>query len=67
MKQVIQNYKTGEIKVAEIPVPSIKSGGVLVRNIASLISAGTEKLMLDIDKNPEGEYLTRFGLLGYKD
>lgn len=46
MKQVIQNYKTGEIKVAEVPVPAIKSGGVLVRNVASLISAGTDKLTL---------------------
>ena len=48
MKQVIQNYKTGEIKLAEVPVPAIKSGGVLVRNVVSLISAGTEKSMINL-------------------
>ena len=50
MKQLIQNYKTGEIRLAEVPVPAIKSGGVLIRNVASLISAGTEKLLLDLAK-----------------
>ena len=51
MKQVIQNYKTGEIRGAEVPVPAIKSGEVSVRNFASLVSAGTEKLMLDFARN----------------
>ena len=50
MKQIIQNYKTGKIKLAEVPVPAIKSGGVLVRNVVSLISAGTERLMIDLAK-----------------
>ena len=43
MKQLVQNYKTGELRVEEVPVPALKPGGVLVRNIYSLISAGTEK------------------------
>ena len=50
MKQLIQNYKTGELKLTEIPVPIVKSGGVLVRNINSLVSVGTEKLMIDLAK-----------------
>jgi len=54
MKQVIQNYKTGEIKLAEVPVPSIKPGGILVRNVDSLISVGTEKLMIDLAKKSCG-------------
>lgn len=29
MKQVIQNYKTGEIKLKEVPIPAIKSGEAL--------------------------------------
>jgi predicted dehydrogenase/threonine dehydrogenase-like Zn-dependent dehydrogenase len=43
MKQLIQNFKTGELYVDEIPVPSISEGYVLVGNRFSLISAGTEK------------------------
>lgn len=47
MKQIIQSYKTGEIKLEEVPVPLCKPGGVLVKNVYSLISVGTEKLMAD--------------------
>lgn len=50
MKQVQQNYKTGELMLLEVPVPSVKSGDVLVRNVNSLVSAGTEKQMIDLAK-----------------
>lgn len=43
MKQVIQNFKTGELYVDEVPMPSISSNMVLVENKFSLISAGTER------------------------
>ena len=43
MKQVIQNFKTGELSVAEVPPPALARGFVLVRNAFSLISAGTER------------------------
>lgn len=43
MKQVIQNFKTGELYVDEVPVPSVSEGMVLVENDFSLISAGTER------------------------
>lgn len=43
MKQIIQNFKTGELSVAEVPTPALASGFVLVRNDYSLISAGTER------------------------
>ncbi|MGH3822803.1 MAG: bi-domain-containing oxidoreductase [Pseudonocardiaceae bacterium] len=42
MKQVVQNYKTGELALLEVPVPMCKPGGVLVRTQFSLISTGTE-------------------------
>ena len=42
MKQVVQNYKSGELAVLDVPVPGCKSGGVLVRTAYSLISTGTE-------------------------
>src|SRR5271166_5580073 len=43
MKQVIQNFKTGELSVGEVPLPALSGGFVLVRNQFSLISAGTER------------------------
>jgi predicted dehydrogenase/threonine dehydrogenase-like Zn-dependent dehydrogenase len=43
MKQVIQNFKTGELSVAEVPLPALARGFVLVRNHFSLISPGTER------------------------
>jgi predicted dehydrogenase/threonine dehydrogenase-like Zn-dependent dehydrogenase len=43
MKQVIQNFKTGELYVDEVPLPALSRGMVLVENQFSLISAGTER------------------------
>ncbi len=43
MKQVIQNFKTGELYVDDVPLPSISEGMVLIENQYSLISAGTER------------------------
>lgn len=42
MKQVVQNYKSGELALLDVPEPACKSGGVLVRTLYSLISTGTE-------------------------
>ncbi|MGN6752860.1 MAG: bi-domain-containing oxidoreductase [Intrasporangium sp.] len=42
MKQVAQNYRTGELAVLEVPPPACRAGGVLVRTLYSLISTGTE-------------------------
>ncbi|MFN7946762.1 MAG: bi-domain-containing oxidoreductase [Blastocatellia bacterium] len=48
MKQVLQNFRTGVLKVDEVPETICKSGGILVQNVASLISAGTEKMAVDL-------------------
>src|SRR5258708_2603847 len=42
MKQIAQNYKSGELTVLEVPAPSCRPGGVLVQSLFSLISTGTE-------------------------
>ncbi|MEV0091306.1 bi-domain-containing oxidoreductase [Streptomyces sp. NPDC050738] len=42
MKQVVQNYKSGELALLDVPVPGCKPGGVVVRSVYSLISTGTE-------------------------
>lgn len=51
MKQVIQNLRSGILKVEEVPEPLATPGGVLVRNVASLISAGTEKMAIDLARS----------------
>ena len=48
MKQIIQNFKTGVLKVDDVPETICKGGGILVDNRSSLISAGTEKMAVDL-------------------
>lgn len=48
MKQIIQSYKNGKITLSEVPAPGCKAGGLLIRTIASLISPGTEKMMIEM-------------------
>ena len=50
MKQVIQNFKTGELYIDDVPVPGISEGMVLVENNYSLISAGTERSTVKVGK-----------------
>src|SRR2546429_1240481 len=47
MKQILLNVKTGEVTVTDVPAPVPRSGCVLVRAGASLISAGTERLTVE--------------------
>lgn len=48
MKQVLQNRKTSRPFVGEVPVPALQRGRVLVRTVASLISAGTERAAVEL-------------------
>lgn len=50
MKQVIQDFKSGELSVQEVPPPALSPGFVLVRNHFSLISAGTERSSVSTGK-----------------
>ena len=52
MRQVLQSSRTGEIRVLDVPVPAVPEGFVLVRTAASLVSAGTERMMVQFaEKN----------------
>src|SRR6476646_10319685 len=44
MKQIAQNYKSGELIVLDAPVPACRPGGILVQSLFSLISTGTEMM-----------------------
>lgn len=47
MKQVIQSTRTGKLSLTEVPEPKLKAGNILVRTRASLISAGTERMVVE--------------------
>ena len=50
MKQIAQNYKSGELALLDVPVPASRPGGVLVRTQFSLISTGTEMMKISESK-----------------
>ncbi len=47
MKQVVQNFRTGELTIEDLPPPALKDNGVLVQTAYSLISAGTERSIVE--------------------
>ena len=51
MRQILQNLKTGTIELAEVPMPSLRKSHILIETRASLISAGTERLLAELVKD----------------
>ena len=51
MKQILQSLATGQTDVAEIPCPAVKPGHVLIRTTTSLISSGTERMLIDFSRS----------------
>ncbi|MBF0167919.1 MAG: bi-domain-containing oxidoreductase [Alphaproteobacteria bacterium] len=50
MKQVIQSARSGKLCLKDVPAPRVRAGHLLVRVKASLISAGTERMVVDFAK-----------------
>jgi len=50
MKQLIQSFKTGELGLFDVPAPICQKYGALVQTKVSLVSAGTEKMLVDFAK-----------------
>ncbi len=46
MKQLLQNMRDGKAVVTEVPIPTVKAGYILVKNRASVVSAGTERMVV---------------------
>ena len=50
MKQIIQDLKKGDTILEEVPVPRVKAGSVLIKTTRSLVSLGTERMLVDFGK-----------------
>ena len=50
MKQIIQDLKSGATILEEVPVPQVKEGYVLVKTTRSLVSLGTERMLVEFGK-----------------
>ena len=50
MKQILQDLKTGETLVEEVPCPHVSGGAVLIDTKVTLVSAGTERMLIDFGK-----------------
>ena len=50
MKQILQSLKTGTTEVAEVPCPAVRSGQLLIRSSRTLVSVGTERMLVDFGK-----------------
>ncbi len=51
MKQIFQSLSDGKTEVVDIPLPKVGSGMLLVRTSCSLISSGTERMLLEFGKS----------------
>ena len=50
MRQIIQSFKSGETVLEEVPAPRVKKGCLLIKTTRSLVSAGTERMLVEFGK-----------------
>ena len=50
MKQILQDLKNGDTILAEVPRPQAGGGNLLIRTLSSVVSLGTEKMLIDFGK-----------------
>jgi predicted dehydrogenase/threonine dehydrogenase-like Zn-dependent dehydrogenase len=50
MKQILQNLKTGTTEIIDVPAPAVERGQILIRSSRSLVSTGTERMLIDFGK-----------------
>lgn len=51
MKQIIQSFKTGETILEDVPAPTVSRGSVLIKTTRSLVSLGTERMLVEFGKS----------------
>jgi len=50
MKQIIQDLKNGKTILEDVPSPQVKAGTLLIKTICSLVSLGTERMLVEFGK-----------------
>ena len=50
MRQILQSLRTGETELAEVPAPKVRSGSLRINTTTSLVSAGTERMLVEFGK-----------------
>ena len=50
MKQLLQSLRDGSTQLAEVPAPKVSNGQNLIRTSTSLVSAGTERMLVEFGK-----------------
>jgi predicted dehydrogenase/threonine dehydrogenase-like Zn-dependent dehydrogenase len=50
MKQLLQDLRDGETRIFDVPIPMERKGCVVIESISSLLSIGTEKMLIDFGK-----------------
>jgi predicted dehydrogenase/threonine dehydrogenase-like Zn-dependent dehydrogenase len=50
MKQILQNLSNGETSLVDVPCPKLSSGSLLIASRKTLVSAGTERMLVDFGK-----------------
>ncbi|GHT67079.1 oxidoreductase [Bacteroidia bacterium] len=50
MKQIIQDLKSGQTILEEVPSPQVREGCVLIQTTHSLVSLGTERMLVEFGK-----------------
>ena len=50
MKQILQSLKTGATEIADVPCPAVQRGQLLIRSSHTLVSAGTERMLVEFGK-----------------
>jgi len=51
VKQIIQSFKTGQTILEEVPAPQVSKGNVLIQTTRSLVSLGTERMLVEFGKS----------------
>ena len=53
MKQILQSFKTGDTVLEDFPVPNIGPGSILIQTSHSLVSLGTERMLVEFARQPD--------------
>ena len=51
MKQILQNLKTGITELVDVSIPRLSKESVLIESKISVLSKGTEKMLVDFGKS----------------